>query len=82
MIKVGHNNSQTIKQTFLHEIPKLYPLCGIITDQQLRDMIFVFAMGWCEALAQFPGSKEYAASLDEIEPIVKPNWIPDKSWRW
>lgn len=72
-----------MKQAFLSCMDHLYP-DGLPSESshQLRDLIRVFSMGWCESLIAQGLDDEVEKWTEEFKPIADLNWWPDDTWKW
>lgn len=70
-----------MKRKFLEGMRLMYPE-GNVSRIQHRDLIRVYAMGWCDCLAADENWAAVGEWTSEFAPLVDFNWWPDASWNW
>jgi len=70
-----------MKEQFLEDMRRLWP-GGCVSAYQHRDLVRVFAMGWCDALMHAGAADEVLRWGEQFGAIADENWWPDQSWRW
>lgn len=72
---------QDIRESFKRAMARAYPL-GRVKDNQLRDLIWAFAMGWLEALGASRNTRALHESASIWHQISDPAWVPGDEWKW
>ena len=70
-----------MKQAFLESIRYMYPE-GVDDLHQMRDLIRIYSMGWCDALMHHEDKEGVEKWFAECKVISDLNWWPDDSWKW
>lgn len=55
---------------------------GPADREQHRDVIRIYAMGWCDALMAAGNKAAVEAWTREFAHIAEVSWFPDSSWQW
>ncbi len=71
-----------MKEAYLHCMSLLFPDGLPNAEEQHRDTIKIFSMGWAEALKKNNDKEGLTEWVVLCQPISKPNWWPDDSWKW
>lgn len=69
------------KARFFHCMEMIYP-DGVSSQEQLRDLIRTFSMGWLEALMLAECKEPVQAWVSEFAYTFDVGWWPDDSWKW
>jgi hypothetical protein len=69
------------KARFFDCMRLLYP-DGVVSHEQLRDLIRVFSIGWVEALMLNECVAGVEAWAKDYKHTTEEGWFPDDSWKW
>ena len=70
-----------MREAFRRDMRLMWPN-GPASAHQHRDIVRVFAMGWCDALMAVGAKEAVEAFVREFASISDPNWWPGESWVW
>jgi hypothetical protein len=69
------------KARFFECMKLIYP-DGVSSQEQLRDLIRVFSMGWLEALMLNECKGAVELWVRQYSKTTDVSWWPDDSWKW
>lgn len=70
-----------MKDAFILSMQHIYP-GGVDNMHQMRDLVRVYSMGWCDALMARGDKAAVQAWCTEFGPISATGWFPDATWKW